>query len=84
MVQRIQAIYENGVLRPLEPLNLPDRQEVSLTVQTGENADWLDDDALRFAEIEGDCEIDIEDVRRRLASISGLLSDSVTSERGAY
>ena len=29
----IRAIFENGVLRPLEPLDLPDRSEVELTVQ---------------------------------------------------
>lgn len=27
-----QAVYENGVLRPLEPLALPEHQVVSLTI----------------------------------------------------
>jgi predicted DNA-binding antitoxin AbrB/MazE fold protein len=30
----IDAIYENGVLRPLEPLALPDQTPVKLTVET--------------------------------------------------
>lgn len=29
----ISAIFENGVLRPLEPLDLPDRSEVELAIQ---------------------------------------------------
>jgi predicted DNA-binding antitoxin AbrB/MazE fold protein len=32
MTEAIRAIYENGVLRPLTPLNLSDRQTVWLTV----------------------------------------------------
>jgi predicted DNA-binding antitoxin AbrB/MazE fold protein len=33
MTQNIQAIYENGVLRPLEPLNLPENQIVEIDVR---------------------------------------------------
>jgi predicted DNA-binding antitoxin AbrB/MazE fold protein len=29
----IRAIFENGVLRPLEPLDLPERSEVELAIQ---------------------------------------------------
>jgi predicted DNA-binding antitoxin AbrB/MazE fold protein len=32
MSQFIEAIYENGVLRPLTPLELPDRAHVAITV----------------------------------------------------
>lgn len=28
----VQAVYENGVLRPLEPIPLEDRQEVTVTI----------------------------------------------------
>jgi predicted DNA-binding antitoxin AbrB/MazE fold protein len=35
MAQQITAIYENGVLRPLEPLLLADRQVVSLSIEPG-------------------------------------------------
>jgi predicted DNA-binding antitoxin AbrB/MazE fold protein len=31
--QTIKAFYENGVLRPLTPLALPDRTEVQITVE---------------------------------------------------
>lgn len=33
MSQTITAIYENGVLRPLTPLALPDRSEVRIRVE---------------------------------------------------
>jgi predicted DNA-binding antitoxin AbrB/MazE fold protein len=31
-MQEIRAIFENGVLRPLEPLSLAERQQVRVTV----------------------------------------------------
>jgi predicted DNA-binding antitoxin AbrB/MazE fold protein len=34
MNQMITAIYENGVLRPLTPLDLPDHTEVRIQVET--------------------------------------------------
>lgn len=33
MSQHIDAIYDNGMLRPLEPLSLPDQARVKLTVE---------------------------------------------------
>jgi predicted DNA-binding antitoxin AbrB/MazE fold protein len=33
MSKRIEVVYENGVLRPLEPLMLRDHQHVSIVVQ---------------------------------------------------
>jgi predicted DNA-binding antitoxin AbrB/MazE fold protein len=33
MVRRIEAVYENGVLRPLEPLALEERQRVEVTIR---------------------------------------------------
>ena len=33
MIQHVQAIYENGVLKPLGPLNLRDRDVVSLFIE---------------------------------------------------
>jgi predicted DNA-binding antitoxin AbrB/MazE fold protein len=33
MTKTIHAIYENGVLRPIEPLDLPDRTEVEIQLR---------------------------------------------------
>jgi predicted DNA-binding antitoxin AbrB/MazE fold protein len=44
MSQQIDAIYDHGVLRPLEPLSLPDQTRVKLTVRAEpppESADRL-------------------------------------------
>ena len=35
MDQEFYAIFENGILRPLTPLNLPEAAEVSVTVHAG-------------------------------------------------
>ena len=32
----IHAIYENGVFRPLEPVELPDKTEVQISVHVNE------------------------------------------------
>jgi predicted DNA-binding antitoxin AbrB/MazE fold protein len=32
MEKTVQAVYEGGVLRPLEPIPLEDRQEVTVTI----------------------------------------------------
>lgn len=37
MARVIRAIFENGVLRPLEPLDLPDRSEVELAIHAPDN-----------------------------------------------
>jgi predicted DNA-binding antitoxin AbrB/MazE fold protein len=84
MRQSIDAIYEDGVLRPLVPLNLADHEQVSLVVESGADQDWVDRDAVAWASQEGDASISLEDVRRRLAKSKGSLSDVVIAERGEY
>jgi len=32
MSQNIRAVYENGILRPLQPLDLPENETVNITV----------------------------------------------------
>jgi len=34
MVQAVQAIYENGVLKPLQTLNLSEHQQVQLIINS--------------------------------------------------
>jgi predicted DNA-binding antitoxin AbrB/MazE fold protein len=47
MDQEFHAIYENGILRPLAPLNLPEAAEVSITVHA--NAQIASESAKRSA-----------------------------------
>jgi predicted DNA-binding antitoxin AbrB/MazE fold protein len=84
MKQKIDAIYENGVLQPLEPLNLPDHERVSVTVESAGVEDWIDRDAMEWARREGDPTIPLDEVRGRLAKITGSLSELVIAERGEY
>src|SRR5262249_45219653 len=48
VIHSIEAVFENGVLRPLSPLNLRERQRVVLTVQEEPDAeDLLDREYMR-------------------------------------
>jgi predicted DNA-binding antitoxin AbrB/MazE fold protein len=84
MRQEFDAVYENGLLRPLVPLNIPDHERVSVAVEFARGDDWLDHDALRLAEAEGDPTVSLDEVRRGLATIPGSLAKSVIAERGEY
>jgi predicted DNA-binding antitoxin AbrB/MazE fold protein len=46
MTVAIRAIYEDGKLRPLEPLELPENSLVQISLETGpddaERREWLD------------------------------------------
>ncbi len=45
MITAIEAIYEDGLLRPLQPLLLPDRTRVRISLETAnddaERSAWL-------------------------------------------
>ncbi len=78
-----QAIYENGVLRPLSPLPLQERQTVQvMIVDVAESLDELTDwefiETCRAQSVDAPS---LEEVRRLLAGIPGSLSDAVVAER---
>jgi predicted DNA-binding antitoxin AbrB/MazE fold protein len=83
MTHNVAAVYENGVLRPLEPLPLKEHQRVTVTVS--ELAErWLD---LEYMEkVKRDVAASapapsLEEVRRALSRIPGNLSDDIRAER---
>lgn len=39
MTSQVEAIFENGVLRPLQPMNLSENQKVTLTIDNDGEAD---------------------------------------------
>jgi predicted DNA-binding antitoxin AbrB/MazE fold protein len=92
MQQIIQAIYEKGVLRPLVPLDLAERELVSLAIERqngrqseeSDGKEWLDDDALQYSKLIADTSISLADVRQALGGIQGNLSDAVSQQRGDY
>jgi predicted DNA-binding antitoxin AbrB/MazE fold protein len=83
MEKRLQAVYKQGALHPLEPLQLQDMQQVTVTVT---DTSAIEDDLAGFfapdewREAETDT-VTWDEVRRALAGISGSLSDAVTAQR---
>lgn len=92
MQQLIHAIYENGVLRPLEPLELAERELVSLAIERQKGIEpesfeqdaWLDEEAVKHSRLIADPSITLADVRQALRGIQGELSDAVSQQRGEY
>ncbi len=39
-MSQIEAIYQNGVFKPLGKVDLPDNQRVLLSIQTDQPGDW--------------------------------------------
>ena len=83
MEKTVQAVYENGVLHPLEPLLLAERQQVTVTISDAINLspshpllvspdEWSD---------AAHDDIGIDEVRRALSTIHGSLSQAVLEER---
>ncbi len=74
-----QAVYEDGVLRPLEPILFEERQEVTVTIsglgRIGRNHPLLAPFG-EWANAVGD-EVSIDEVRHALATIRGSLSEVV-------
>jgi predicted DNA-binding antitoxin AbrB/MazE fold protein len=81
MTRSLQAIYENGVLRPLEPLTLKEHQQVTVTVSDPADGEWLDVTFLRYLETQADESVTIEQVRAALAKIPGSMVDDFRRER---
>jgi predicted DNA-binding antitoxin AbrB/MazE fold protein len=51
MTKQIEAIYENGVLRPVRPINLPEGEHLRLIVITRQDAPENGNAAAALAEI---------------------------------
>jgi predicted DNA-binding antitoxin AbrB/MazE fold protein/predicted nucleic acid-binding protein len=83
MEKTVQAVYEDGVLRPLEPILLEERQEVTVTISDQGNIPRdhpLLASSDEWASATGD-QVSLDEVRRALASIRGSLSEAVIEER---
>jgi predicted DNA-binding antitoxin AbrB/MazE fold protein len=83
MAMTFEAIYENGVLRPLESLPLPNLQHVLVTISSApatalDVANYFEPDEWEAAKHD---DITIQEVRRALSSIPGSLADAVIASR---
>lgn len=83
MGKRLQAVYQNGVLQPLEALPLQEKQQVTVTIT---DPVIVGDEAARYfspeewAEALKD-EVSLEEVRQAMSTMSGSLSDAVIALR---
>jgi predicted DNA-binding antitoxin AbrB/MazE fold protein len=78
-----EAIYENGVFRPVKPVPYKNRDRVLLTIEVLGNVEErvLDHEFLEYCETQADDSISLETVRQALAKISGSLSEDIRAER---
>jgi predicted DNA-binding antitoxin AbrB/MazE fold protein len=85
MSKKIEVVYENGVLRPLEPLMLRDHQRVSIVmpddVTSPADEDWLDTECMRLCDTEADETVNLDAVRQALSKISGSMTSDFIAER---
>ena len=84
MSRQVEAVYENGLFRPLEPLTLEEQQHVTVIIEDAPKAEpWIDHEYLAALEASVESEPTLEAVRKALSPISGSLSDAVRAERDA-
>jgi predicted DNA-binding antitoxin AbrB/MazE fold protein len=83
MHRLVDAIYENGVLRPLETLVLPQNQRVTLQIDLpGQPADEMEDKGfMEYCRSEGDPAITLDEVRKALGVIPGSMTEACAAER---
>jgi predicted DNA-binding antitoxin AbrB/MazE fold protein len=87
MPLRVEAIYEKGVLRPLQPLDLKEHEHVVVSVvkSTAPDGPKLDVEYLEKTKRElqqAGPPPGLAEVRRRLAKIPGSMAADVIAERG--
>ncbi len=87
-MQEVEAIYENGVLRPLGPVALTESQTVRLIIAASSGGRAaLDSRLIERAKAEtasAPSVPTIEEVRQLLAVIPGSMADEIAAERGEY
>lgn len=83
MTRTLQAVYENGAFRPLEPVSCHEQERVRLTVESIGAAEeaLFDEEFLAYCETQVDDAVSLEDVRQALAKIPGSLADDIRAER---
>jgi predicted DNA-binding antitoxin AbrB/MazE fold protein len=89
MTKQVDAVYENGILRPLEPLPLEEHQRVTVTISNISSdplAPMVDYAFQEWArkEVAGTTHIaSLEEVQRMTASDQSSWAEAIIAERGA-
>jgi len=85
MALQVDAVYENGVLRPLQPLDLEEHERAVVSVEKASvEPGGLDVEYINRIKRElGDERVPgLEEVRRRLSKIPGSMAEVIIAERG--
>jgi len=88
MPLQVDAVYENGVLRPLQPLDLKEHEHVVVSVVKAELHAGRSNLAVEYIEkIKREQQAaepapGLEQVRRRLEKIPGSMAAEIVAERG--
>ena len=85
---QVDAVYENGVLRPLQPLDLKEHEYVLVSIVKDAARDRSSLAVEYIENIKRELKDTqpvpgIEEVRRRLAKIPGTMAAEIIAERGA-
>ena len=84
---QVDAVYENGVLKPLQPLGFAEHEHVSVTVTKAAPAPGSQQldiaylENLQAALLHAGPAPGIEEVRRRLSKIPGAMTGDFIAER---
>jgi predicted DNA-binding antitoxin AbrB/MazE fold protein len=89
MTYRVDAIFEGGVFRPTDRLDLPDGLRVSLNVNTKPTGnddlddvqDMLDSDFAQTCSANAESAPSLAEIRGILGAFSGSLADRISEER---
>jgi predicted DNA-binding antitoxin AbrB/MazE fold protein len=85
MSKRLDVIYENGVFRPLEPVDVPEHQRMTITIPEASmvpaEEEWLDTEYERWAATQVKQDVSLEAVRQALSKIPGSLTTDFLAER---
>jgi predicted DNA-binding antitoxin AbrB/MazE fold protein len=85
MGKQLDVIYENGVFRPLEPVDVPEHQRMTITIPEVAMApaeeELFDTEYERWAATQVKEDVSLEVVRQVLSKIPGSLTADFLAER---
>ena len=84
MSNHFEAVYQDGVLKPLEPVPLVEQERVHITISHPDEEDWMDLEFMESCADEVGDSVPLADVRTALSKIEGSMAQVVIDERGRY